>query len=303
LDDDKVCRFNCAAKFGEACTECTEAKCICSEGQKWNGQKCAVVEDECDANDKLCSACGKGFDLIDVLGKCKKCSDAFGAGCKACTKSKCTEVTNDAEFKLCGAKAVAITEECPTECSDLFPGCKPESCTPEACNECSGDLVLQDGFCSFNDNVCSTGQLLVNVGGTVSCGTCKDLDENCIPLRCTGHGCTLCKVGYALSSAGTCFNCTKTFPGCGLCHEDACTKCLTSSNILTPNGCFSQSPYVPEEPVNVGLIVGCVIGGLAVLVLIILAVYCIVVRSQRKHGLIDPSIYEDDLEFKSVSVL
>lgn len=301
LGNDKVCRFDCAAKFGEACTDCTEAKCICPSGQKWNGHFCEAILSECAKDDVVCSLCGKDYSAINVKGKCSTCADTFGTGCSKCSVSNCTEIKDG--FKRCGVKVVPSDTDCSEVCSDLFPGCSECNEDKTECVTCENGLVLVDGVCSFDTKQCDLGKTLLNNGGSLSCGSCSDLDQNCVPLRCSSRGCTLCKFGFALSSSGTCFNCSNTFPGCSLCQEDACTKCLTSSNILTPNGCISQSPYVPSDELSAGAIVGIVLGSLALLALISLAVYCVAVRATGKHGTIDPSLYEDDLEFKSVSVL
>jgi len=112
----------------------------------------------------------------------------------------------------------------------------------------------------------------------------------------------MCVSGYIATSKGECMNCSATFPGCSVCQEDACTRCSLSTWLLTPNGCFNQNPYVPPENDNSGMIAGIVIAALVLVALIVLAIYC-VVTATAKHGQIDPSLYEEDLEFKSVSVL
>jgi len=50
------------------------------------------------------------------------------------------------------------------------------------------------------------------------------------------------------------------------------------------------------------MIAGIVIACLLLVVLIVLAVYC-VITSTSKKGVVDTAVYEEDLEFKSMSVL
>jgi len=302
LDSNAVCRFDCAAKFGIKCTECTAEKCICPKGKKWDSDKSECVDVvECSETDPAaCAYCGVGFDLLDLNGKCSTCAAVFGNGCSKCSESKCLNTTEG--FKLCGAVAVAKDANCSSDCATLFPGCTKCNESLAKCETCADTAVLDKGFCKYKLPTCEDGKKVLLINNAFTCGTCQSFDENCIANRCSGTGCTMCKTGFAVTSTGTCINCSSTFPGCGLCQEDACTKCGSSSWILTPNGCFNQNPYVPPKESNGGMIAGIVIACIIFVVVVILAIYCIV-TSTTKHGQIDPSLYEDDLEFKSVSVL
>jgi len=71
---------------------------------------------------------------------------------------------------------------------------------------------------------------------------------------------------------------------------------------LTPNGCLNQNAYVKPSESNGGLIAGIVIACIVFIVIVVLAVYCII-TSNAKKGQVDPAVYEDDFEFKSMSVL
>ena len=51
-----------------------------------------------------------------------------------------------------------------------------------------------------------------------------------------------------------------------------------------------------------GMIVGIVVGAVALVAIVGVAAYCALSTSGKK-GKIDPSIYEEDVEFKSMSVL
>ena len=51
-----------------------------------------------------------------------------------------------------------------------------------------------------------------------------------------------------------------------------------------------------------GMIVGIVVGAVALVAIVGVAAYC-VLSTSSKRGKIDPSIYEEDAEFQSMSVL
>jgi len=301
LDEKGVCRFDCKSKFGLKCESCTESKCFCSDGFEWNQDTGACVAVE-DCSDVTCSVCGKGYDLIDLKGKCNTCSAVFGEGCSSCSDSKCLNVTDEKKFKICGAVAVAKETECSTECATLFPGCLACSESNDACTSCPETAVLDNGSCKYKMPACEAGKVVLITDDGYKCGTCDSFSEFCIPSRCTAHGCQKCKTGYAPSSSGGCLKCSETFPGCASCQEDVCTRCGSSSWTLTPNGCLNQNPFVSSEESNAGLIAGIVVACVVLVVIIVLAVYCIF-TSTAKHGQIDPSLYEDDLEFRSASVL
>jgi len=300
LDSNSVCRYDCS-KFGSNCATCTSTKCICSDSsQEWDSSqdKCVAVK-ECSKNDPaVCTYCGVGYQLLDFNGKCSTCEAVFGTGCKNCSDSKC--LTAKQGYKLCGAVAVAETADCPTECSSLIPGCS--ECNNMTCANCSSSAVAVGGFCKYKLPTCTTPQKVILKNNEFTCGTCQSFDENCIGNRCTGTKCTMCRTGFGLSSEGGCVNCSSKFPGCIKCLEDACTQCKSSIWVLTPNGCFNQNPYVPPEESKAGMIAGIVIGVLALIAIVTLAVFCIVTGAS-KHGQVDPSLYEDDLEFKSSSML
>jgi len=304
LDAKSVCRINCT-KFGQNCPYCSATRCICpNKDQEWNEAKgvCQAKKDCSSSDPAVCTYCGFGFDLIDFNGKCSTCAAVFGTGCVNCTESHCTGVAEG--YKLVGAVSVASSASDPTSCSALFPGCSTCNSTGNSsvCTACGENAELVGSFCKYKKPSCDAGQIPLYIQEKMTCGTCQTFDANCVPSRCSGHGCTMCKTGFAVTAAGGCINCSSTFPGCGMCQEDACTRCRSSTWILTPNGCFNQNPYVPPEESNAGLIAGIVVGALVVVALLILAIYCIV-TSSMKSGQIDPSLYEDDLEFKSVSVL
>jgi len=302
LDGNAVCRYDCASKFGKNCTLCTSEKCVCAEGTEWDSDlgKCVAVKDCSDSDPAACTYCGLGYDLIDMTGKCSTCQKVFGEGCAKCSESKCTEAKEG--YVICGA--IAVKDACPAEaeCSTLFPGCTTCNDGKTSCTECSDKTEIVSGACKYKLPTCEAGQKAILVKDSFTCGTCQTFDENCIPSRCTGHGCTQCKTGFTTTAAGGCMNCSSKFTGCFGCVEYSCTRCRSSSWILTPNGCFNQNPYVPPVESKAGMIAGIVVGAFVLVVIVILAVYCICTAAS-KHGQVDPSLYEDDLQFKSVSVL
>jgi len=306
LDDDKVCRFNCAAKFGVNCKTCSQDKCFCrTDDQEWDMQKgeCVYVP-KCTT--KACDYCGKNFNLIDIKGKCNTCAGAFGAGCSNCSWSRCLAVEEG--YTLCGA--ISVSEEssgasCLQGCAESFPGCKTCNEDGTACTECVDGAQLADGACQFLLNeTCPTGSKLVFVNGELKCGDCKSLDAKCgFSLDdCSRHGCDKCTTGFAPNAEGKCLNCTSIFDNCATCISDHCTRCPSYKYVLTPNGCVNQNDYeVPTES-NAGLIAGIVVACVVLVAIIIVAVYCIVTNTAKK-GQVDPSVYEDDFEFKSMTVL
>jgi len=116
--------------------------------------------------------------------------------------------------------------------------------------------------------------------------------------------------------------CIDIFDLCGQCDADHCEACTDPKYTLTDNGCFepidepssnpsSQRPSSaaikgssnPDEGgIGGGAVAGIVIGVILVVALVAVGVYCFVTAG-RKHGKIDPVIYEEDPEFISMSVL
>jgi len=301
LDSNKVCRYDCAAKFGVNCTSCTEKKCFCPVGEEWNSSLGACVAICGEGASEYCTYCGKGPVAIDLTtGKCSTCDKVFGEGCLTCDSVKC--LTAKEGYEIRGAVAVECPS-CPAECTVLFPGCQSCDDNITVCVNCSEGTVLVGGFCKYKmPSNCSAGEKPIYKDGKFQCGSCTTFDPKCIPNQCSGSGCTRCRTGFGVSSKGTCVNCSETFEGCGLCTGEQCTKCSSSSWILTPNGCFNQNPYVEPTESNGGLIAGIVIACIVLIALIVLAVYCIIATTSKK-GNVDPAVYEDDFEFKSMSVL
>jgi len=305
LDGYGVCRFDCVAKFGYNCPSCTEEKCLCPAGYDWDNATMDCIDVvTCTSEDGPdCDKCGKDFDVVDVNGKCSTCKSAFGEGCLKCSQTKCTEVADG--YKICGA--VVVQGDCPTTCAALFPGCTQcdSDSAPTKCKTCSEGTVLSGGFCKFKMPTCQNkAEKPLYVNGEFVCQNCTVFDDNCAPGACT-YQCTACTSGYGITTDGKCVGCAEAFTGCGLCSGVQCTKCRSSQWILTPNGCFNQNPYEPEsepEKSKAGMIVGIVIACVALIVIIIIALYCIITSAQKK-GQVDTSTYEDDFEFKSVSVL
>jgi len=302
LDSNEVCRYDCS-KYGPNCTSCSDKKCFCPAGKEWDSSARACVSTDCtDKDGEACSYCGKKYAIVDQNGKCSTCKDTYGTGCLTCNGAKCLTVSEG--YKIYGAVAVKIDceEPCLSECSDLFPGCTTCKSDNSACEVCSNDTVLVNGFCKYKMPTCESGEKPLYIDGKFKCGSCAIFDSDCVPTKCSGSGCTMCKTGFGLTSKGTCVNCSKNFEGCGLCTGEQCTKCRSSSWILTPNGCFNQNPYVKPSESNAGMIAGIVIACIVLVAIIVLAVYCIIAASSKK-GQVDPALYEEDFEFKSMSVL
>jgi len=268
---------------------------------EWDVSTSTCVSTACtDEDAPACKYCGKGYDLVDVNGKCKTCAAVFGEGCLTCSPSHC--LTVDDQHEILGAMSVVknCSSSCPSTCAALFPGCSECNNELTSCSTCSANAELDGGYCKFKYPACQGGKLYFFKGKFV-CGNCSSVfGDMCI--ECSSNSCQQCRNNLGIGADGTCMNCSAVYPGCALCTVDGCRSCRSARWILTPNGCFDQSPYVRPEESNAGMIVGIVIAALVLLVIIILALYCII-TSAAKKGTVDPSLYEDDFEFKSMSTL
>jgi len=286
---------SCVDIFGDHCSECSKTACTkCGEGYNLTKEgKCVECGGEAqffDEDTKTCVQCGTvyshcekcGVDgcsdceglYIASEGQCKTCMTLYGEGCGACNETKCTE-------------------------------CKNEKC-------------------------CDPETHLHVVGDDVKCGTCSSaFDEKCV--ECTMDECTKCDDKLIVDPIEhKCKECSAVFKECGECNADECLKCSDEKDILTANGCVKPAPVEPQSSAlrpstsqmstpsvlkplssvvessskksNGGMIAGIVIACVVVVAIVAIAVYC-VVTSGKKKGKIDPTIYEDDPEFISMSVL
>jgi len=210
----------------------------------------------------------------EITGECHSCGELHGIGCTECNSSQCT--------------------------------------------------VCNDNAC------CGEGKQIITIpnGKQAECGSCSEFDENC--TSCTSTFCTGCKEGmYADENTHKCFACSNLFANCGECSATKCTKCIGSNPaqwVLTPNGCVENSTYKssssslsssPQQesskPViasssvtepdssNTGMIVGIVVGCLALVFIVVIAFVC--VRSMRKNrGNVAPEAYEEESSSESTSV-
>jgi len=296
-----------------------------------------------DSANKKCSMCKEGY--ITYGGMCKSCSEIHGESCTECTLSSCLKCSSGFVFHgVC------------KPCDEFTPHCN--SCNDDGtCTSCSDNLYVMDGACvdcqtkvgdgckectvSAEDNsvTCAIGKCAADTccsenntkiivkDNAMKCGTCSELDENCV--ECTSTECLSCKKGMAIDSdSGKCTSCSELFNSCAECDNDKCTLCSEDSWIKTPNGCYyEEQPIPPSSSLgkssstsaavnpksstnddeesggsNGGMIAGIVIAVLVFVAIVGVAIYCFV-TSGPKFGKIDESINEQDIEFESMSVL
>jgi len=202
-----------------------------------------------------------------------------------------------------------------SKCASLGEGCL--DCSGDVCTDCAADTCCEDGK-----------QIIINGVGQPECLTCGVMfDINC--ANCTSTECLSCTSGMGLED-GECKSCFELFDGCATCDSHECYSCSNPEYIHTANGCYYEEPE-PEPQSSVhsgssgshseqskplptpskssgggggkgGMIAGIIIGVIVVVAIVAVAIYC-VVTAGAKHGKIDPSIYEQDTEFESMSVL
>jgi len=294
-----------------------------------------------DSANNNCSTCKEGYIIYG--GMCKSCNEIHGESCTECTVTSCLECSSGFVFHgVC------------KQCNEFTPHCI--ACNDDGtCTSCSDNLYVKDGACvdcqtkvgdgclecsvSAEDNsvTCVVGKcaadtccsenntkIIVMENNTMKCGTCSDLDENCV--KCTSTKCLSCKDGMAIDSdSGKCISCSELFNGCAECDNYKCTSCSDDAWIKTSNGCYYEEPIPPSSSLdksssnsaaiipksssssesgrnNGGIIAGIVIGVFAFVAIVGVAIYCFV-TSGPKYGKVDNSIKEQDIEFKSMSVL
>jgi len=299
---DECTKFGCTrcndeyVLFGGACEKCSEI----------HGAHCS------DCSVKTCSKCETGYS-IGADGKCVKCEgetpffDETTRTCLSCTDlvPNCKECSSSSACKTCEDGFYLGDDNKCYACSDAHgAGCT--KCTKTECTVCTSDE-------------CCDGKKIIVKDGKGKCGTCADFDDKC--SECSEVGCTECKAPSILSK-GQCVACIDIFDLCGQCDADHCEACTDPKYTLTDNGCFepidepssnpsSQRPSSaaikgsskPDEGgIGGGAVAGIVIGVILVVALVAVGVYCFVTAG-RKHGKIDPVIYEEDPEFISMSVL
>jgi len=291
----------CSDADGQAkCTECRSGFYLvgwtcksCSE--QFPAGNCA----ECNSNG--CTKCNSASMNVGVNGNCVSCVEekqVFSSSSRTCVDcstvfSRCSKCNTDM-CTSCESENYLHNEttgECLT-CSEVHgTGCT--SCDNDHCNSC------------IDIDCCEDGDKIISVPGKKpTCGKCRDFNENC--SECTATTCTKCKDGMFFDKdEGVCVRCSDVFAECGECNADQCTECNdpdTTKWILTPNGCIvndtvvipssdssqSHSSSLPIHPpsssndeVDVGMIVGIVLGCFAFVAIIIVAVVCYVTRGPK----------------------
>jgi len=294
-----------------------------------------------DGNQAKCATCTPGNVLVG--GSCVPCDTHLpAAGCSECTLSGCSACEDGKNLSIsgtcvgdCGLGNVfyPVTKTC-VPCGTLFSQCI--QCTADACTSCDPPSLVPEGktecttcwdtyghgcylcnatgclYCT-DDDCCPNGTKLVKVGyNDFTCGTCTSaFGEFC--TSCSTTQCTACSDGKVLNPESLqCATCHDVFDGCSECSEaNGCTKCESEDWVLTENGCYkSDAPIVKpssseqseEKGTNGGLIAGCIVTALVLAAIICCAIYCFIVDSP-KRGTAESSIYEDDSNMVTMSVL
>jgi len=283
--------------YGGVCKECSEI----------HGDSCS----EC--NEKSCTACHEGSGSTLFHGKCVDCMD-YIPNCYFCSDiDTCTEC----------ADSVVSDGSCVNCQTKYGVGCA--KCNSTECNLCMDDLCCPEGTQLLRKKIDDEGFPTLEP----FCGVCSDVWDNCI--NCSSIKCDACVDGMAVDvDNGQCKPCSDFFSECGSCNSEECLACSKQGYILTPNGCVyndvepsssssgkpvpppkssssSERPLPPpksssEGKSNGGMIAGIVIGVIVIVAIVAVAIYC-VATSGPKHGKVDASIYEQDVEFESMSVL
>jgi len=328
-------------QLSEGCTNCdtVEGKTVCTEcsnGKLLVGGMCHTCaqlhnDDHClECSDGACTGCEDGWNL-NGEGKCIKCDTGkfFDEKTKSCVE--CGEMylhcdtCNDGVCSACEGDYYLKDGKCKT-CMDMYnPACT--SCTSTECTAC------------ISDECCDGDEHIINSNGQYDCKACAEAyeDEKC--NDCTATECTSCEAGFAKGPSTKCTSCSDLFEGCSLCDEDHCLECADEKALNLGNGCFIQpdtdssnpsssnpsssnpsssnpQPHSPSsEPVspisppsddspkdsNVGLIAGIIVAVIVAAIIIAVCAFC-VATAGKKHGKVDPIIYEEDPQFISMSV-
>ena len=75
-----------------------------------------------------------------------------------------------------------------------------------------------------------------------------------------------------------------------------------SSSVPVKKSSSNKGDDDDGDETNVGMIIGIVVAAIVVIILIVVVVWCIATNG-KKHGKVDSSVFEDETEFISMSVL
>jgi len=223
---------------------------------------------------------------VNKDGSCMTCQAAYGAGCTSCTETECIECTSD---ECCPNGSKIVMKEgkpyCGT-CENLTSGC--ETCSTTICLTCAdGKVVDEFGECK------SCSELYA---GCSKCDSdvCKKCDEDSWIL--TDYGCynPTPNVEESVSSSQSISQATTSS------SSSASSSHSTSSNHQSLS--IASESVLSKDKVNVGMVVGIVVGVVVVAAAAAVVIYCLVTAGP-KHAKLDNSIYEEDTEFDSLSVL
>jgi len=314
---------NCLECNSAGCTSCVEksmnvannGKCItCEEGKQVFSQTsktcvdCATMFSRCSTcNKDKCLSCEQPYIYDGDSGTCSTCSKLHGTGCSDCNTTHCLRCMDDA---CCddGEQIIATNglenATCGT-CSMVDENCI--ECTSEECIKCKDDtMFIENG----------------------KCVKCSDTFEEC--GHCTPDMCTMCINTNSSEMILTYDGC---YPNDTIVEEEEEDKSSSFMSLLSSvhssKSSLPSSSSKPSQPVVVpstaaspandksegggnsktGMIVGIVVGGLALIALVGVAVYCVVIKKAKHDEVADPEqaaypdLFEDDAVVVSMSDL
>ncbi|XP_052764658.1 multiple epidermal growth factor-like domains protein 10 [Mya arenaria] len=269
---EETCPHTCILCVdSDTCRECVHG---------WFGPKCNYLcsnkcNEGCDQYSGNCNACYQGFFGPQCVNQCINCYD-----------SNCNQAG---------------------ECLSCYDGKYGSFCNTTCPEDCVGNICNQmDGSCQHQ---VQSPTNCVTCTDSVTCTECKN---SYYGILCTFKCSSTCKGGNCELESGRCENCESTYYGnfceniCSKSCAHSQTESLCDSSGKCNNGCIDgfigetctteagkQSPVGPEEETGSGsMIVGAVVGALAVFVVVALVVVLVL----KKKGIIwktQKKTYED----------
>jgi len=219
------------------------------------------------------------------------------------------DVVKDYQGETFCGKPTLTVDSCTFKCDSDYQCYAHDSSRPfcdsnSTCVGCDSSCRTCSGINADNCTSCFSGHYLKD-------GSCKECDINCKDDKCEdGKGCTECQHAFYLQDGV-----------CVMSSSSSSELDVPSSSLPVATSSFSSEPQSSSHPAtpstssqlqksssdenggsNGGMIAGIVIGAVAVIALIAVAIYC-AVTSSSKHGKMDPIIFEDDPDSVSMSVL
>ncbi len=302
----------CPANELTTCLSCTtgylyESTCVgsCPSGTYLSGSSCLSCSSpcsQCSGSSTTCTSCSSGTLVGNsCIESCPSGQFLSNSGCEDCTypcytcsgsSTSCTSCEGENYFYdgACGP--------CPTHmyasggnCYECDSTCATCSAISTQCLSCFSAFVLdaQNHVCLHCSYPCDTCEGSVN-----ACATCfpgYDLYEStCV---------TSCPSGTYLDFSFDCVDCSSNCTSC--LSETVCMTCATGY-LLKDSACVSAdnsgtaANKAPLSTTTVNIIIGCVVGGVMALVIVLSVVY--MVRRYNRKQQMRARPLESQLEMK-----